>query len=123
MSFRRPVPCEQGAADLKASPRAADPRKEEGAGVILLRMLYIVGCRKGRFPMPTWNRKGSKNAKTKPKVNQHDATVSQGTPQNAPWGTGAVEMRRNIQKERIPWHEMGTIFDNNRKVIIPQIII
>ena len=54
----------------------------------------------------------------KPKESNKDAKVSQGTSPNAPWGTGAVNMRTSIQKENIHWHDMGTVFDKIDKNII-----
>ena len=44
---------------------------------VVLRMLYRLGCRKGTFPMPKWNQKGSKNYKREP-------TRCQSEPRNVP---------------------------------------
>ena len=70
--------------------------------------------------MPKWNRKGNNNSTKTPKGNQKDVKVSQGTSQNARRGTGKVKMRKSIQKGSVSWHEMGTIFDQNRQKYHPR---
>ena len=56
------------------------------------------------------------------KGNQKGANASQGTSKNTSWGTGAVKVRKSIQKGNVPWHEIGTIFENNRQKYHPEII-
>ena len=52
--------------------------------MIFVYVVYVVWCRKGRFPMPKWNRTDTKSSKRKPKWSPQKSKLAKGRPKMDP---------------------------------------